>query len=58
MSNIYPNLIHFSYLQFKKEKILNEYCYTEEDDSNNMSVVKIAESFMNEGGTATKYYYI
>lgn len=35
---------------------MNENFYTESDDVNNNSVMKIAEAFINEGGTATKYF--
>jgi hypothetical protein len=42
-------------LQYKKEKILNENCYTEDEEQNNNSVMKLAETYINEGGTATKY---
>jgi hypothetical protein len=43
-------------LEYKKEKILNEKFHTEsgEENNNNSSVMKIAEAYINEGGTATK----
>jgi hypothetical protein len=51
MSKLFE-LFNFSYLKYKKEKILNFDPNNESNNSN--SVVKIAEAILEDGGTATK----
>ncbi len=52
MSKIF---FYLSYLEFKKTRVLNELKNSKLDQ--NKSLFKIAEAYIKESGTATKYIY-
>lgn len=54
MSKFY--YIRFSYFEYKKEKLSNEFSHNRLNDKNNSdnSIMRIAEAIIESGGTATK----